>query len=154
MALKNEFYNEIFDQEQKWIETINSNLLNNIYCKCTLKPFYAEKIKILENEYIVSKNKLIEQIIIIFKNIISQIEIIEERYQNNKKIDVKSLLPLFLTTQMYTTQTKKETGDSNLNLELSRLQIRKKILENKIKSYNRQKKQIYDDYLYEDFPEN
>lgn len=154
MALKNEFYNEIFDQEQKWIEMINSNLLNTIYCKCTLKPFYAEKIKILENEYIVSKNKLIEQIIIIFKNIISQIEIIEERYQNNKKIDVKSLLPLFLTTQMYTTQTKKETGDSNLNLELSRLQIRKRILENKIKSYNRQKKPIYDDYLYEDFPEN
>ena len=39
MALKNNFYDEIFEEEKKWIDLINSNLLNSIYFKHELKPY-------------------------------------------------------------------------------------------------------------------
>ena len=45
MALRQDFYTEIFEQEKKWIELINSKLLNSVYCKYILQPFYLDKKK-------------------------------------------------------------------------------------------------------------
>ena len=62
MALGENFYNEIFEREQKWIESINSNLLNSVYCNLVLKPFYIEKRKELKEEYNKTNNEIIKQI--------------------------------------------------------------------------------------------
>ena len=45
MALRQDFYTEIFEQEKKWIELINSKLLNSIYCKYMWQLFYLEKYR-------------------------------------------------------------------------------------------------------------
>ena len=51
MALKNNFYEEIFLKEQEWISMINNNLLNSIYCSLVLKPFYVQKRdELIENK--------------------------------------------------------------------------------------------------------
>ena len=73
MALKNDFYTEIFNNEKRWVELINRNLLNSIYCNLVLKPFYLQKKSELELEYNLTKNRIIGQIILIIENIINQI---------------------------------------------------------------------------------
>lgn len=151
MALKSNFYNEIFLQEQKWIELINNNLLNSIYCNLALKPFYLDKKEVLEQEYYSNNNVIIGQVLSIIDNIVKRIEGINEDYNNLKEVDIKVLLPLFLTNQMNNTTRKTEVVNSNENID--RLQIRKQILENQIGNFPKNEILNFDDYLYEDFPE-
>lgn len=151
MALKKDFYTEIFEQEQKWIELINSKLLNSVYCKYSLQPFYLEKKRDLEQEYLLTKNEIIANIIEVINSIVEQIELFNEQFNSGHTVDVNSLLPLFLTTKMSNT-SKKEENNSEVSQEITELQIRKQILENKIKNYDRNTF-INDDYVYDDFPE-
>ena len=65
MALAKNFYKEIFEQEQKWTDLINLNLLNSVYCNLTLKPFYIQKRMELKEEYAKTNNEIIKQIILI-----------------------------------------------------------------------------------------
>lgn len=152
MALKNNFYSEIFEKEQKWIELINSKLMNSIYCKFSLQPFYLEKKRELENEYNLTHNEIIREFINIIDSIITQIELLNLQYKNNKFVDINSLLPLFLTTQM-SNNSKKEEPEVTFNPEISKLQIKKQILENQIKNYNREELDDQLDYLYDELPE-
>lgn len=146
MALKNDFYSEIFEQERKWIEFINLNLLNSIYCDLTLKPFYLEKKKELEAEYNLTKNNIIGQFITLIDNIINEINLLFTQYNQLKDVNISSLIPLFLTTQMNNISQKKETVSTK-----DRLQIGKQILENQLQSSN--KNLLDDSYLYYDFLE-
>lgn len=149
MALKNDFYSEIFTNEQKWIDLINSRLLNSIYCKLTLKPFYIEKKKELEQEYNLTNNKIIGQVLSILEVIINKIDLLEEAYKNNQSVDIDSLIPLFLTTQMNNVSQKE---DNDMITTTDRLEIKKQVLKNQLMNYNRT---TFDseDYVYEDFPE-
>lgn len=152
MALGNDFYSEIFVNEQKWIELINAKLLNSIYCNLTLKPFYIEKKKELEEEYSLTNNRIIGQIISIIDNILNQIEVFNEQYKSFQNADINLLLPLFLTTQMNNTSQK---GNNNLDIrsnEISNLQINKQVLENQTKNYG-ETLNDQNDYVYDDFPE-
>ena len=150
MALKNNFYNEIFEKEQKWIELINSKLLNSIYCNLTLKPFYVEKKNQLKTEYDLNNNAIIGQILTLVDNIINQIDLLNSQYKNNMSVDIESLLPLFLTTQM--SNTSRVEKNVSRNVEINRLQLEKKFLENEIKNHRENLDNI-EDYVYDDFPD-
>ncbi|MBE6139061.1 MAG: hypothetical protein E7174_00950 [Firmicutes bacterium] len=149
MALNNDFYSEIFTNEQKWIELINSKLLNIIYCNLALKPFYLEKKSVLEQEYNLTNNKIIGQILSVLDNIINKIDSLDEAYKNNQNTNIKELIPLFLATQMNNIYQKQ---DNNTITVSDRLQIKKQVLENEVMNYDRT---ILDneDYVYDDFPE-
>lgn len=139
MALKNDFYSDIFQKEQEWTELINKNLLNSIYCNLVLKSFYLKKKLELKKEYNLSNSKILEQIIISIEQIIDKIDLFNEQYVNSEKVNLKELVPLFLTNQM--NNTKEDTITSNLN----DLKKAKQILQNE--DFN-------DDYLYDDFIDN
>lgn len=149
MALKSDFYSEIFEKEQKWIELINLKFLNSVYCKLTLKPFYMAKKNELEQEYNLTGNKIIEQVIPILGEIINKINLLEEAYNNGEDVDINSLMPLFLSVQMNNVLPKKE---NNLITQSDKLEIRKQVLENQVMSYDRNSLNI-EDYVYDDFPE-
>ena len=100
MALKNDFYSEIFEKEGKWMELLNSGLLNIIYIKYTLKPFYLEKSEQLEIEFSKTNNQIIGQILSIIDNIVATINLLEEKYQSTGSCDVRVLLPEFFTSKM------------------------------------------------------
>ena len=139
MALRNDFYIEIFNDEKRWIDLINKNLLNSIYCNLVLKPFYENKKKELEQEYILTENKIIGQIIIIIQNIINQIYLFNSEYNNSQKSNINLLLPLFLTNQMNNTN----------NLENAAFSMDNKISNKPLTVL----KSNTEDYLYDDFPE-
>lgn len=108
MALKKNFYNEIFEQEQKWIEFIDNNLLNSIYCDLSLKPFYTKKRNELEIEYKSNRNIILGQVLILIDNIINQIDLLNEEYKKLNSVDIKTLMPLFLINQMNNISQKEE----------------------------------------------
>lgn len=151
MALGENFYNEIFEREQKWIESIDSNLLNSVYCNLTLKPFYLEKRKELKEEYNKTNNEIIKQTILTINDIIDKIELFNYEYLNYKKPNMNLLLPLFLTTKMNNI-AEKEYKHNETQEEIDRLQIRKQILVNEIGNYDRVTRDELD-YVYDDFPE-
>lgn len=149
MGLKKDFYIQIFEEEQKWIELINSKLLNSVYCKYTLQPFYLNKRAELEQEYNLTKNEIIKNIINIIDSLLEQISVIHENFSLGHSIDIKTLLPLFLTTQMNSALQTEEKIDKN-DQDIYRLNIKKQLLENEIRYF--EQKEI-DDYVYDEFPE-
>lgn len=152
MALDKNFYNEIFECEQKWSELIKSNLLNSVYCNLTLKPFYVEKRKELKEEYNQTKNEIIKQIILIINDIINEIDLFNYEYVNYKKPNISSLLSLFLITKM-NNDTQKDNHDiENKHEVINELQKEKQNLRDQMNSYNRNTKEL-EDYVYDDFPE-
>ncbi|MBR6690443.1 MAG: hypothetical protein IKL65_03840 [Bacilli bacterium] len=157
MALDNNFYQEIYINEQKWIGLIESNLLNIYYFNVELVPFYKKKLEELIYEYNLTENKIIEQIIEEVKCIIQKLEEFDAAYRMGNLISTKSLIPLFLVSKFNNNGQKAEVP------ELDRLEIRKQVLtairdhytEKKREKleYNYSKKENeQDDYLYEDFP--
>lgn len=106
MALKNDFYSEIFNNEKKWTELINQNLLNSIYCNLTLKPFYLKKRNEIMEEYTLTNNQILNEVLFIIENILRKIEYFTVQYNNSKEVDIKELLPLFLINQMSNTNQK------------------------------------------------
>lgn len=133
MALKVDFYNKIFEEEKKWMELINLNLLNSIYCNLVLKPFYEERKKELEQEFKLTGNKIIELFIISINNIINQIDTFNDLYKNSQNPDMKLILPLFLINQMNNTNV--------IERPLSNMENQSNLITND------------NDYVYDDFPE-
>jgi len=147
MALENNFYQEIQDKEKKWIELIEKNLLNIYYFKVELEPFYIKKLEELTYEYDLTNNKIIGEVIDIIKSIIKKLEDFDDTYRMGKEIDIKTLVPLFLISN-FNNNVKKDNND------LQRLQIRKQVLEAVKNHYdNNNNRNLQDDYLYDDFPQ-
>lgn len=152
MALAKNFYNEIFEKEQQWIEYIEKNLLNCIYCNLTLKPFYETKRKTLEEEYDLTKNDIIEQIIIKINDLINTLSYLNYQYLNHQTPNLKSLLPLFLINQMNNVVQKDNKDTENRNESIDKLKKEKKDLQDQINNYARNFVEV-EDYVYDDFPE-
>lgn len=129
MALKKGFYDEIFDNEEKWNSLIKSNLLNVIYCNLELKPFYLNKKEELVHEYEITNNEIIKQVLDIINNIIAEIDAVSEKYNSGESVDISYLSSLFLINQMRNSEFETEKKDDD-----------KKELETS---------QIDDDYLYD-----
>ena len=164
MALEKNFYQEIQEKEQLWIELINKKLMNIYFFNAELVPFYNKKLEQLNKEYDSTNNKIIGQIIEEIKYIIVKLNEFDETYRLGETIDIKSLIPLFLTSKLNNEKqvdnnssvvdlSKKEKKlDNNQNIE--RLQIRKQIL-NAMKNYYQEThiNNELPDYIYDDFPE-
>jgi len=146
MALKNDFYEEIFINEKKWIEMIDKNLLNNIFCNLELRPFYLKKKDEIKKEYELNNNPILGQILSIIDNIINKLDEFEIQYKNLRYVNIKELLPLFLTSQMNNNSKKEEKKEV-----IEDLKNEKKLLEEEIINYNRKEKEL-EDYVYDDFP--
>lgn len=146
MALKKDFYTEIFEKEQKWIELINTNLLNSIYCKFSLQPFYIAKKKELEQEYALTHNEIMGNVVGTLDLMISQLEILYEQFRTGNTVDMTSLMPLFLSTKMSNSYKSENTN------QMSQLQIKRQMLEQEIRNVQ-QGNFIEEDYVYDDFPE-
>lgn len=146
MDLRQDFYTEIYEKEKKWIELINSKLLNSVYFKHKLQPFYIEKKQTVKQEYFLTKNEY-DRFIDIIDSIIEQIELLSEQFNSGQSIDINSLIPFFLTSQMKNTYRMPEKIS-----EINELQIRKQLLQNQIRNFDRVETSN-DDYVYDDFPE-
>lgn len=147
MALNNEFYKEIFDNEIKWSNKINKNLFNITYCKLELKPFYIEKKEKLEYEQSLTDNEFLKPFINSINKIIDKINYFEELSLKNKNPDLKELIPLFLSNQM----NNNIQENDNINFNLIKLQARRELLEDKKEQLINSKITEEDDYLYDDF---
>lgn len=152
MALKPDFYSEILEQEKKWIELINSKLLNSIYCKYILQPFYLAKKRDLEEEFLLTQNKIIGYILEVIEPIILQIELFNDQFRTGEKVDISTLLPLFLTNQMSNSTTKEEEKNNPIREEITGLQIKKQLLESQLRNFDRTDSSN-EEYIYDDFPE-
>ena len=171
MNLEYDFCAEIKKQEQKWIEQINSKLMNAYYCYHKLRPFYLEQQKRLMGKDNDALQK-IESILLKIENIYLKQNSIDSSYLNpsiivntylinnsdersNDKVtqkDFEDLANLFLVNQL-----KKEkvlTDDQKIkNIEYMN---KEELQEEKQRLINQAYSQptVYtDDYLYEDFPE-
>lgn len=153
MALKRDFYAEIFEKEEKWIELINKNLLNSIYCTLTLKPFYVNKREMLNKEYELTNNELLGQVLNSIDQILNKIEYFNNQYIKFQNISISDLLPLFLINKM-NNSLKKEDITLN-NEELNKLNIKRAILNEKLYKYRMSNNNNnLQDYVYDDFPDN
>lgn len=94
------FYNEIFVNEQKWQELIDRNLLNSIYCKLTLKPFYIEKRQKIENMYNRTQNEILNGFLQKIDDIIEKVDEFDKKYEDLKPLDISELKPLLLINQI------------------------------------------------------
>lgn len=106
MNINNNIYNEMFDKEKKWIEQINSGLLNSIYCNLELKPFYLE----IEDQLNTNSTEITKPIIEAIKEIINKIDELNDLYSKGYKTDMKELIPLFLTNKMNKKEKKNSTS--------------------------------------------
>lgn len=149
MALGENFYNEIFEHEQKWIELINSNLLNSIYCNLTLKPFYLQKIVELKSEYNKTNNEKLKQMILMINDIIDKIELFNYQYLNYKTPNINSLLPLFLIARN-NNLIKEDNKYNEIHNQIDKLQLSKHIIQNHVRKYD--SVDVVPDYVYDDFP--
>ena len=146
MALKNNFYNEIINNEEKWTDLINRNLLTSIYCKFELKPFYVEKKTELETELKESDNLILTSMLLAIDNIIDKIDLFISQYENFEVVDFKTLLPLFLNNQM-------NNSNENKKNKIEALKQQRSELKNMVDEYKKIKSQADNDYVYDNFYE-
>lgn len=147
MALNNNFYKEIFEKEQYWIELANKNLLNIYYLngKNGIKEFYLTKKRELELEYKLTNNDIIKQFLEIINNIINEIEYLTNEYRSGELIDMNSLVNLFLYNQMNNNVNENKKTD-----DINRLQRERQILQSLRKKYKNPIDEYAEDYLYEE----
>lgn len=147
MALNNNFYNEIFENEKYWIELANKKLLNIYYLngKNGLKEFYVNKKKELELEYKLTNNDIIKQFLDIINSIIREMEYLTDEYRKGELIDMNSLVNLFLYNQM-----NNNVNENKKSKDIVRLQMERQILQSLRKKYRNQVDEYDTDYLYEE----
>ena len=132
---------DIFEKEEKWIELINKNLLNVIYCNLELKPFYKKKKIDIENEYKITKNSILEQVSSVIDEILLKFDLLDDQYRKSEFTDMKSLLPLFLINQMNNSNQDKDS--------MMKLIEQKESLEKEIEIIKEQKAKE-EKYFYEE----
>ena len=95
MALKNNFYDEIYDEERNWIDMIDSNLLN-VYYLLELRKFYYERQVIISDEYKLTLNPFMKSIWSILNNIVEKLDFIESEYKKGKRVNISELKKFFV----------------------------------------------------------
>ena len=95
MALKSNFYDEIFKEEKNWIEMLDSNLLN-VYYLVELRNFYYERQIIVGREYNLSLNPVMKSIWVVLNNMVEKLDRIEADYKIGKRININELKNYFL----------------------------------------------------------
>lgn len=152
MALKENFYTEIFEKEKYWLQLANNKLLNIYYIngKNGIRDFYFNAKGELEQEYQQNGNQIIKGILDSINKIIEKIDFITLEHTKGKDIDSNSIVNLFLSNQMNNNLTSNKNTD-----KISHLKSQIDLLKNMKYSTEilNESKNIDDDYLYDDFPE-
>lgn len=139
MALKNDFYDEIYKEEINWIEMLDSKLLN-VYYLLELRKFYYERQVIVSYEYNLTLNPIMKSIWTVLNNMVEKLDNIESDYKMGKRINLNELKNYFLVNML-----------SN-NIEIP-LELRQNN-ENKNKLYELRNKVVnegLEDYTDDDF---
>ena len=145
MALKLDFYQEIFEREQTWISSLESDLLNPYYLP-EIKRFYSQKLEIINYELKSTGNDLIRSVCLVLKKIIKKIDYFIDEDRNENLINFMELNDLFLTNRI----TNNLSYVSNINLsEISSnkknlYELRKQVINSDSEDY------LDDDFYYED----
>lgn len=95
MALKNDFYDEIYKEEINWIEMLNAKLLN-VYYLLELRKFYYERQVIVSHEYNLTLNPIMKSIWTVLNNMVEKLDHIDSDYKMGKRINLKELKNYFL----------------------------------------------------------
>lgn len=143
MNLNDNFCKEIFKREKEWIDLSNRNLLNIYYIngKNGLKEFYSMKKSELQNNYS-ANSKVVKEILDLINDIINKIDSITKEYREGKKVDLDSLINLFL---LYKLNDCKNNNSSNLG------ELQSKALDKLGGNFILEKEEYdEDDYLYDD----
>lgn len=95
MALKNNFYDEIYKEEKNWIELLDAKLLN-VYYLSELRKFYYERQVIVSHEYNLTLNPIMKSIWIVLNNMVEKLDRIDSDYKMGKRINLNELKNYFL----------------------------------------------------------
>lgn len=99
MALNNNFYIEIFENEKQWLDFLNLNLLN-VYYLPQLRDFYLKKQNEILQEKNITNNEFLKNILNMINEMLDNINMIIESHKNGIDVDVKILSNCFLINQM------------------------------------------------------
>lgn len=102
MALKRDFYEEIFKKEIYWTELAPKNLINIYYIngRDGIKDFYKQKREELQKEYQINQSEVLKLFLNMINEIILEIDSLTKNYENGITIDITALINLFLINQM------------------------------------------------------
>ena len=148
MALKSNFYDEIFMHEKKWLEMIDRKLLNAIYCNLTLRPFYEETLTKIGVEYNETRNPILWEISVAIKDMLEQLRNMQIQYEASRIVDVTILRPFFLVNKM----NNNSNQEQNKDVQLSYLLDQKSRLENEIREAKDNYVSEIPDYVEDDLP--
>lgn len=95
MALKKDFYEEIYKEEINWIEMLNAKLLN-VYYLLELRKFYYERQVIVSHEYNLTLNPIMKSIWTVLNNMVEKLDHIDSDYKMGKRINLNELKNYFL----------------------------------------------------------
>lgn len=137
MALKNDFYDEIYREEKNWIEMLDAKLLN-VYYLSELKKFYYERQIIVSYEYNLTLNPVMKSIWMVLDNIVQKLEFIESEYKKGKRVDIYELKNYFLINRL------------NNNIDIPP-ELRKESKKNIYELRNKIIQQNSEDYMDDDF---
>ena len=99
MALKNNFYDEIYKEEINWIEMLDAKLLN-VYYLSELRKFYYERQIIISSEYNLTLNPIMKSIWTVLNNMVEKLDFIESEYKKGKRININELKNYFLINRL------------------------------------------------------
>ena len=99
MALKENFYEEIYEEERNWSDMIDMNLLN-VYYLVELKKFYYDRQVRLNYEYELTFNPIIKSMLYLLNNVLIKIDYIINEDKLNNPINIKELKNYFLINQL------------------------------------------------------
>lgn len=95
MALKNNFYDEIYKEETNWIEMLDAKLLN-VYYLSELRKFYYERQVTVSYEYKLTLNPIMKSIWTVLNNMVEKLDFIESEYKKGKRINLNELRNYFI----------------------------------------------------------
>lgn len=139
MALKSNFYDEIYEEEKKWIEMLDAKLLN-VYYLSELRKFYYERQVIISDEYKLTLNPIMKSIWIELNNMVEKLNFIESEYKKEKRVNINELKNYFLINRL--------NNNIDIPIELRKDSENKKSiyeLRNKVENEN------LEDYIDDDF---
>lgn len=102
MAIRNNFYDEIFEKEKYWTELSEKGLLNIYYINSDdgILNFYNKVLSELLESKKQKENELLNEIVKSVLTIITKINIITAEFQEGKQISINELPNLFLINKM------------------------------------------------------
>ncbi len=149
MALNSDFYMDIFKKEAYWTQLAKDKLLN-VYYLDKIKSFYQDKKNYINKELESTNSVLLNNFFQMMDDIIKKIDLVTTNYRKGLKVDINSIVNLFISNKMNNSNINNNVVEGlDEDTDIIRLQVRKKILENKMKKISKES-DFDDSYMYDD----